>query len=59
MTSEISLQIAAQQHQTDLLEEAANRRLARTAARRPDERIRTTRRLQTLLRRLAGEPTFG
>ena len=59
MTSELSMQVAAQHHQTDLLEEAANRRLARTTGRRPDERVPTTRRLHTLLRRLAGEPTFG
>ena len=58
MTSEFSIQIAAQ-HQADLLAEAADRRLARMAARRPDEPIPTTRRLQTLLRRLSGAPTFA
>jgi hypothetical protein len=59
MTSEFDLQSAAQYHQTELLAEAANRRLTRTSELRREDPIPTARRLQSLLRRLAGAPTFA
>ncbi len=60
MTAEINLLIAAQDHQTELLAEAEARRLIRrtdspTTASQPA----TKQRLNTLLRRLAGAPTFA
>jgi hypothetical protein len=59
MFSEIDLQTAAQGRQADLLNEAATRRLLRTSSTRVDEPAPAGRRLQTLLRRLAGAPTFA
>jgi hypothetical protein len=59
MASEFDLQSAAQYHQTELLAEAASRRLTRTSELRREDPIPTARRLQTLLRRLAGAPTFA
>jgi hypothetical protein len=58
MTAEFDLQMAAQHHQNELLAEAHARRLTRTAELRREE-PRTGRRLQTLLRRLAGAPSFA
>jgi hypothetical protein len=58
MASEFDLQSAARYHQTELLAQAANRRLARSAELRREDPA-PTRRLQTLLRRLAGAPTFA
>ena len=59
MASEFDLQSAAKYNQTELLAEAANRHLARSTELRRDDPAPTTRRLQTLLRRLAGAPTFA
>jgi hypothetical protein len=59
MASEFDLQMAAQHHQNELLAEANARRLARTTELRRDEPAPAGRRLQTLLRRLAGAPTFA
>ena len=59
MAAEFDLQMAAQHHQNDLLAEAQARRLMRTAEVRRDEPAPTGRRLQTLLRRLAGTPSFA
>jgi hypothetical protein len=59
MASEFDLQSAAQYHQHELLAEAANRRLTRTTELRRDDAVPTARRLQTLLRRLAGAPTYA
>ena len=59
MFSEIDFQTAAQARQADLLIEAATRRLLRTSETRIDEPAAAGRRLQALLRRLAGAPTFA
>ena len=59
MASEFDLQSAARYHQAELLAEAANRRLTRSTELRRDDAAPTARRLQTLLRRLAGAPTFA
>jgi hypothetical protein len=59
MATEFDFQINAQHHQADLLAEAAARRLTRTISVRQDEPAPAGRRLQTLLRRLAGAPTFA
>jgi hypothetical protein len=59
MAAEFNLQMAAQHHQNELLAEAEARRLARTTEPRRDELAPTGRRLQTLLRRLAGAPSFA
>jgi hypothetical protein len=59
MASELDILTAARHHQADLLEEAALRRLLRTAEPRRDEPAPTGRRLQTLLRRIAGAPSFA
>ena len=59
MAAEFDLQMAAQRHQTELLAEASARRLLRTTELRRDEPVPTGRRLQALLRRLAGAPSFA
>ena len=59
MTTEFGIQINAQHHQAELLAEASARRLTRTVSIRRDDQAPTGRRLQTLLRRLAGAPTFA
>ena len=59
MASEFDFQSAARYHQTELLVEAANRRLTRSTELRRDNPAPTSRRLHTLLRRLAGAPTFA
>jgi hypothetical protein len=59
MFSEIDFQTAAQDRQATLLAEATTRRLIRVSQDRPDEPQPTTSRLQTLLRRIAGAPTFA
>lgn len=59
MFSEIDFQTAAQDRQATLLAEATNRRLTRASQGRPNEPQQTSSRLQTLLRRVAGAPTFA
>jgi hypothetical protein len=59
MATEFDFQIAARHHQDDLLAEATARRLTRTVTVRRDDSAPTGRRLQTLLRRIAGAPTFA
>ena len=59
MASEFDFQINAQHHQNELLAEAAARRLTRSTEIRRELPETTGRRLQTLLRRLAGSPTFA
>jgi hypothetical protein len=59
MATEFDFQIHAQHHQADLLAEAAARRLTRTVSVRRDDPAPAGRRLQTLLRRIAGAPTFA
>jgi len=59
MAAEFDLQSAAQHHQTELLAEAAARRLTRTAELREGLSAPAGRRLQALLRRLAGAPSFA
>lgn len=59
MTTEFDFQINAQHHQADLLAEAAARRLTRTVSVRRDDPAPSGRRLQTILRRIAGAPTFA
>ncbi len=59
MASEFDLQSAANYHQSELLSEAASRRLTRGSELRREDPMPTARRLQTLLRRLAGAPTFA
>jgi hypothetical protein len=59
MTTEFNVQFNAQHHQAELLAEAAARRLTRPASVQRDDPAPTGRRLQTLLRRLAGAPTFA
>jgi len=59
MTAEFDLQMAAQHKQNELLAEAHARRLTRTAELRRENQAPTGRRLQTLLRRLAGAPSFA
>jgi hypothetical protein len=59
MFSEIDFQIAAQDRQATLLAEATTRRLTRNSQDRPNEPLQTSGRLQTLLRRIAGAPTFA
>lgn len=58
MLSEIDLQVNAQHRQATLLAEAA-RRPARAGHDRPSEAQPAATRLQTLLRRLAGAPTYA
>jgi hypothetical protein len=59
MASESDFQINAQHRQNELLAEAAARRLTRITEIRRETPETTGRRLQTLLRRLAGAPTFA
>jgi hypothetical protein len=59
MFSEIDFQITAQDRQATLLAEASTRRLTRASHDRPSEPAPTSSRLQTLLRRIAGAPTFA
>jgi hypothetical protein len=59
MFSEIDFQTAAQDRQATLLAEATNRRLTRGSPERAADPVPTTGRLQTLLRRIAGAPTFA
>ena len=59
MASEFDFQTNAQYHQNELLAEAATRRLTRSSEIRRESTESTGRRLQTLLRRLAGAPTFA
>lgn len=59
MATELDFQIAAQHRQTELLGEAAFRRLTRAEPTRRDDPLPSGRRLQTLLRRIAGAPTFA
>jgi hypothetical protein len=60
MTAEINLLTAAHDHQADLLAEAEARRLTRrTRSQNAESPSRSNGRLGTLLRRLAGAPTFA
>jgi len=59
MASEFDFQMAAQHRQAELLAEASARRMTRTADVRREEALPSGRRLQTLLRRIAGAPTFA
>lgn len=59
MSFEIDLQMAARHHQEELLAEASARRLSRSVRIQRDEPAPSGRRIQTLLRRLAGAPTFA
>lgn len=59
MFSEIDFQITAQDRQATLLAEASARRMTRASQDRPNDPAPTSRRLQTLLRRIAGAPTFA
>jgi hypothetical protein len=59
MAAELDLITAARHHQDDLLAEAANRRLLRVSRPVQPEPIQSGRRIQTLLRRIAGAPTFA
>ena len=59
MFSEIDFQTTAQDRQATLLAEASARRIARVSMDRPSEPAQGTNRLQTLLRRIAGAPTFA
>jgi len=58
MFSEIDFQVNAQHRQATLLADAA-RRPTRVSHDRPNEPQPTGSRLQTLLRRIAGAPTFA
>lgn len=60
MTAEINILIAAQDHQTELLAEADARRLIRrTDSPTSGPQPAAKQRLNTLLRRLAGAPSFA
>jgi hypothetical protein len=59
MFSEIDFQTAAQHRQATLLAEASANRMTRVSRERPNEPVRTASRLQALLRRIAGTPTFA
>jgi hypothetical protein len=59
MFSEIEFQVAAQVRQATLLAEVAGRRRTGHDHDRPNEPVPTARRLQTLIRRIAGAPTFA
>jgi hypothetical protein len=59
MTAEFDIQMAAQHHQNELLAEADARRLTHMAGLRREAQPRIGRRLQTLLRRLAGAPAVA
>lgn len=59
MGTELDIVTAARTHQGELLAEAATRRLLRSVAPRSEEPSQPGRRIQTLLRRLAGAPSFA
>jgi hypothetical protein len=59
MASELDFQVAAQHRQAELLGEAALRRLTRIDSTRREDPLPSGRRLQALLRRIAGVPTFA
>lgn len=59
MSAELDLITTARHHQADLLAEAANRRLLRVSRPIQPEPLQNGRRIQTLLRRIAGAPTFA
>jgi len=59
MFAEIDFQVAAQDRQADLLAEASARRLLRSDETRADTPLPARRRLQVLLRRIAGAPAFA
>ena len=59
MFSEIDFQTTAQDRQATLLAEASDRRMARVSVEQPSKPFQATNRLQTLLRRIAGAPTFA
>jgi hypothetical protein len=59
MASEFDFQFNAKHHQDELLAEAAAHRLIRSNEIRRETPETTGNRLQTLLRRLAGSPTFA
>jgi hypothetical protein len=59
MASEFDIQMSAQHHQRELLTEASTRRLNRTTDEPHDDPAPTGRRLQALLRRLSGAPSFS
>lgn len=60
MTAEINILIAAHDHQTELLAEAETRRLTRrTNTATSGSQPAAKQRLNTLLRRLAGAPSFA
>lgn len=59
MAAEYDFQVTAQHHQAELLAEATARHLLRTNAPRPQDPAPAGRRLQALLRRLAGSPGFA
>lgn len=59
MGTELDIVTAARTHQGELLAEAATRRLLRSVTPRAEAPNQPGRRIQTLLRRLAGAPTFA
>jgi hypothetical protein len=59
MAAELDIITAGRSHQDELLAEARARRLLSTRIESQDESRHSGRRLQTLLRRLAGAPTFA
>lgn len=59
MASEFDIITAGRTHQADLLAEAQTRRLLSVRITTAEEPRQPGRRLQTLLRRLAGAPTFA
>ena len=59
MAAELDLITTARHHQADLLAEAADRRLLRVSRPTQPEPVHSGRRIQTLLRRIAGAPTFA
>ena len=60
MTAEISILIAAHDHQAELLAEVDARRLARSSDAHGDGSAQPAkRRLTIILRRLAGAPTYA
>ena len=59
MASEQDILTSARQHRDLLLDEAATRRLLRSSRPIQDDVAPNGRRLQLLLRRIAGAPTFA
>ena len=59
MASEFEFQVHAQYRQDELLTETATRRLLRTSTHRDESVQPMNIRFKTLLRRLAGAPTFA